>query len=147
MIIRKYILSNLSQTFFPIFFTLFVISAVIMLLKIAALTSFIKLDLSELFTLFMYKVPQVIFNILSLSLFSSAVITVAKLSSGNELIVINSLGVKPIKIMRIFLLITAINAILCLILSISINEKTHLVISYVHFKAFSHFSCRFHFYF
>jgi lipopolysaccharide export system permease protein len=124
MIIRRYLLSTLWQSFSPIFFTLFVISAVVMLLGIASLTSFIKLDFSELITLFLYKVPMVVFSILPISIFASLVSAMAKLSSGNELIVINSLGIKPTKIAKEFLLITILISILGLILSLGINEKT-----------------------
>jgi len=132
MIIRRYLLSTLWQSFSPIFFTLFVISAVVMLLGIASLTSFIKLDFSELITLFLYKIPMVVFSILPISIFASLVSTMAKLSSGNELIVINSLGIKPTKIVREFLLINVIISILALVLSIGINEKSKFY--YTQFK-------------
>jgi lipopolysaccharide export system permease protein len=123
MIIRRYLLSTLWQSFSPIFFTLFVISAVVMLLGIASLTSFIKLDFGELLTLFLYKIPMIIYTILPISIFASLISTMSKLSSGNELIVINSLGIKPTKLVREFILISIIISILSLVLSLGINEK------------------------
>jgi lipopolysaccharide export system permease protein len=129
MIIRRYLLSTLWQSFSPIFFTLFVISAVVMLLGIASLTSFIKLDFGELLTLFLYKMPMVIYTILPISIFASLISTMAKLSSGNELIVINSLGIKPTKLVREFILISIIISILSLVLSLGINEKARFYYS------------------
>jgi lipopolysaccharide export system permease protein len=124
MILRKYLLNNLSQSFFPIFFTLFIINAVIMLLQIAAMTSYIKLDFIELLTFFSYKLPEVTFFILPISVFVALITSLAKLSSQNELIVINALGFKPTRLIRIYFLIAIITSILSLILSIGISEKT-----------------------
>jgi lipopolysaccharide export system permease protein len=122
--LKQYLYSQLAITFFPIFLGLFFITAVIFLVKIASLTSIITINFSELFQLFSYVVPQILFFTMPISFFLSLVITLAKLSGEYELTVITSFGLNPIKILKIFLPITLVVSSLLLIVSVGLIPKT-----------------------
>jgi len=102
-LLKKYLLINFSQTFFPIFLTLYSITSIIFLVKIASLTSIIQINFFELLELYLYSVPTILFYTLPISIFVSLSLTLSKLSSEYELIVITSFGLNPIKILKIFL--------------------------------------------
>jgi len=100
--LRGYLLSNFSQIYFSIFLPLYVIASVIMLVKIAAFTSVIQLNLFEMVKLYLFMLPELLFYTLPVTFFISAVMTVSKLSFDYEMIVIFSLGVNPSSILRFF---------------------------------------------
>lgn len=100
MKLNQYIYSQLSLSFFPIFFGLFFITSIIFLVRIAALTSVITMNVVELFTLYLYSVPNILFYTLPISFFIALVIALGKLSSEYELIVITSFGLNPTKIFK-----------------------------------------------
>lgn len=124
MKLKQYLYSQLAITFFPIFLGLFFIISVAYLVKIAALTSVITIDFYELFLLYCYVVPQMIFYTMPITFFLSLVITLAKLASEYELIVITSFGLNPINILKIFLPVTLLLSILLLIISVGLIPKT-----------------------
>ena len=124
MKLKQYLFSQLAVTFFPIFLGLFFITSVVFLVKIASLTSIITINFLELFTLFSYVIPQIIFFTLPVSFFISLVITLAKLASEYELTVITSFGLNPLNILKVFLPITlAVSAVL-VIVSVGLIPKT-----------------------
>lgn len=123
MKLKQYLLSQLSYTFFPIFLALYFITSIIFLVKIAALTSIITIDIFELFKLYMYVIPTIIFFTMPTSFFISLVITLTKLSNEYELIVITSFGLNPIRIMKIFLPITLFLTISLLVISVGLIPK------------------------
>jgi len=122
--LKQYLHSQLAITFFPIFLALFFITSVVFLVKIAALTSIITLDFIELFTLFSYVIPQIIFYTMPISFFLSLVITLAKLAGEYELTVITSFGLNPIKILKIFIPVTLLLSIMLLVISVGLIPKT-----------------------
>lgn len=124
MKLKQYLHSQLAITFFPIFLGLFFITSVIFLVKIAALTSIITLDFAELFTLFAYVMPQIIFFTMPISFFLSLVITLAKLASEYELTVITSFGLNPINIVKIFAPLTLLLSAMLLVISVGLIPKT-----------------------
>ncbi len=124
MKLKQYLYSQLAITFFPIFLGLFFITSVIFLVKIAALTSIITINFSELFTLFAYVVPQILFFTMPISFFLSLVITLAKLASEYELTVITSFGLNPINILKLFLPITLVISSILLVVSVGLIPKT-----------------------
>lgn len=123
MKLKQYLLNQLSATFFPIFLALYFITSIIFLVKIAALTSIITIDIFELFKLYMYVTPTIIFYTMPISFFISLVITLSKLSNEYELIVITSFGLNPLKIIKIFFPITLFLTISLLIISIGLIPK------------------------
>jgi len=133
--LNKYILSNLSSTFFPIFLTLFAITSVIFLVKIASLTSVITMDFSELLFLYLLKVPLILFYTLPVTYFAAATISIAKMSSEYELIVITSFGLSPLRILKILIPISLLFTISLLIISyILIPKATYIQSTFINKK-------------
>ncbi|QKF68382.1 lipooligosaccharide transport system, ABC transporter permease component LptF [Arcobacter venerupis] len=124
MKLKQYLFSQLAITFFPIFLGLFFITSVVFLVKIASLTSVITLDFLELFTLFSYVIPQIVFYTMPISFFLSLVITLAKLAGEYELTVITSFGLNPINILKIFAPITLLLTAMLLVISVGLIPKT-----------------------
>ena len=124
MKLKQYLYSQLAITFFPIFLGLFFITSVVFLVKIAALTSIITLNFFELFKLFTYVLPQIIFYTMPITFFLSLVITLAKLASEYELTVITSFGLNPIKILKIFIPVTLLLSVMLLVISVGLIPKT-----------------------
>jgi lipopolysaccharide export system permease protein len=77
----------------------------------------------------MYSVPNIVFYTLPISFFIGLVISLAKLSSEYELIVITSFGLNPKKILKIFLPLTLILTISLLIVSLGLIPKTKYLTS------------------
>lgn len=109
---------------FSHFFGLFFITSIIFLVRIAALTSVITMNVVELFTLYLYSVPNILFYTLPISFFIALVIALGKLSSEYELIVITSFGLNPTKILRVFFPVTLILSISLIIVSLGLIPKT-----------------------
>ncbi|MDD2886712.1 MAG: LptF/LptG family permease [Aliarcobacter sp.] len=124
MKLKQYLHSQLAITFFPIFLGLFFITSVIFLVKIAALTSIITLNFAELFTLFTYAIPQIVFFTMPISFFLSLVICLAKLAAEYELTVITSFGLNPVNILKIFAPVTLLLSAMLLVISVGLIPKT-----------------------
>ena len=124
MKLKLYLYSQLSQTFFPIFFGLFFITSIIFLVKIASLTSAIAIDLIELLKLYSYVMPSIIFYTLPISFFISLVAMLSKLSSEYELIVVTSFGLNPVNIIKQLLPITAILSFALIVISLGLMPKS-----------------------
>jgi len=122
-LLKKYILQNYSETFFPIFLTLYTITSIVFLVKIASLTSIIQINFLELLELYAYAVPKILFYTLPISVFISLVLTLSKLSSEYELIVITSFGLNPIKILKLVLPTILLSSVLLLLLSLVLMPK------------------------
>ena len=127
MKLNRYLYSQFSLTFFPIFLALYFITSVVFLVKIASLTSVITMNFFELFRLYSYTVPQILFYTLPISFFIALVITLSKLASEYELTVITSFGLNPIKIIKVFLPITFLVSLALLIISIGLIPKTEFL--------------------
>lgn len=124
MKLTQYLYSQLSITFFPIFLGLYFITSIVFLVKIASLTSVITINFFELFTLYAYVIPQIIFYTMPISFFIAMVITLSKLASEYELTVITSFGLNPINILKIFFPITLVLSVVLLIVSVGLIPKT-----------------------
>ena len=124
MKLKQYLYSQLAITFFPIFLGLYFITSIVFLVKIASLTSIITINFLELFTLYAYVIPQILFYTIPISFFISLVITLSKLSSEYELTVITSFGLNPVKILKIFLPLTLVLSASLLIVSVGLIPKT-----------------------
>lgn len=93
--LNNYIARNLSVNFFSIFLPLFVIASVIFLIRVSTITSIIEINLFEMFKLYLFIIPDLLFYTLPLSFFIGSVLTFNKLSFESEMVVIFSLGVSP----------------------------------------------------
>ncbi len=123
MKLKQYLLNQFTHTFLPIFLGLYFITSIIFLVKIAALTSVITMNVLELLRLYMYVIPTIVFYTLPISFFIPLVITLGKLSSEYELIVITSFGLNPLKVLRVFLPITFILSLALLFISVGLIPK------------------------
>jgi len=134
-LLKKYLLINFSQTFFPIFLTLYSITSIIFLVKIASLTSIIQINFLELLELYLYSVPTILFYTLPISVFVSLSLTLSKLSSEYELIVITSFGLNPIKIIKLVLPTILLSTIALLFISLALIPKAeYMKVSFMETK-------------
>lgn len=134
-LLKKYLLQTISATFFPIFLTLFAITSVIFLVKIASLTSVITMSFKELLFLYSLSVPQILFYTLPITFFISVIINLSKLSNEYELIVITSFGLSPLRILRILIPTSALISIALFIISfILIPQADYMEESFINKK-------------
>lgn len=122
-LLKKYLLSTYSKIFYPIFITLFTITSIIFLVKIASLTSVIQINFLELLELYSYSIPIILFYTLPVTVFISLCLSLAKLSSEYELIVITSFGLNPMKIIKLIFPTLVLSSILTLIISLALIPK------------------------
>jgi lipopolysaccharide export system permease protein len=133
--LKKYLFKNFSSSFFPIFFTLFSITSIVYLVKIASLTSVIQLNILELLLLYVYTIPKILFFVLPISYFVGLVMTFSKLSGEYELLVISSFGKNPISILKYFLPLTLVLSFCLLVISeISIPKASFLNSKFIYTK-------------
>lgn len=134
-LLKNYLLLNYSQTFFPIFLTLYTITSIVFLVKIASLTSIIQINFLELLELYSYSVPTILFYTMPISLFVALALTINKLSREYELIVITSFGLNPIKILKLFFPIIMLSTILLVFISLVLIPKTeYMKVSFMETK-------------
>ncbi len=124
-LLNKYLFMSFSTTFFPIFITLYIITSIIFLVKVATLTSIIQINFFELLELYSYSIPHILFYTLPISYFVGLTLSIAKLADDNELIVLTSFGLNPTKIIKIFLPITFVVSIILLIVSLGLYPKAY----------------------
>jgi len=123
--LNNYLLSNFSQMYFSIFLPLYVIASVVMLIKIAAFTSVIQLNLYEMVELYLFMLPDLLFYTLPVTFFIAAVLTISKLSFDNEIIIIFSLGINPSGILKFFAKLALFQTILLFILFFILEPHTN----------------------
>jgi len=123
--LKNYLYKTYSHTFFPIFLTLFTITSIIFLVKIASLTSVIQLSFLELIELYIYNVPTILFYSLPVTIFVSLALSLSKLSSEYELIVITSFGLSPLKILKLILPTLVFSTLLTLTITLILIPKAN----------------------
>ncbi len=113
--ISKYILKNFTESFNPIFFTLFFMVSIIYFIKIAQITAVIKVTFLELGELYLFILPRIIIYTFPIVFFIAIAITLTKMSKDNEISVIFSFGVSPKKIVKIFFVLSLATSLSLLI--------------------------------
>ncbi len=103
---------------------LFIIASVILLVKIAAYTAYIQLDLTEMAKLYIFLLPELLFYTLPVVFFISAVMTISKLSFDYEMLVIFSLGIKPSTLVLFFTKLAILQSLLLLVLFFVVSPHT-----------------------
>ena len=89
----------------------------------------------ELFSLYLYTVPQILLFTLPISYFLSLVISISKLSSEYEMTVITSFGVGPLYIVKKLLPITLLISIALLVITLGLIPKAkYLMNSFIDYK-------------
>jgi len=115
--IRGYLSVNFTKSFLTVFIPFFFIVSLVYLVKIALLTSQIQISFGELFQLFGYYTPMIIFYALPLSFIVALVSLFLRLSSDNELIALFALGYPVRRIIYPFLLIGILFSVLLITIS------------------------------
>ncbi len=121
--LKKYLFTSFTSSFFPIFLSLFSITSIIYLVKIASLTSVIQLNFSELLLLYGYNIPKILFFTLPISFIMGLTISMSRLSGEYELLVISSFGKNPIHILKYFIPVALALSFTLLIISQAIIPK------------------------
>ena len=101
--LQKYIIHNLSILFLSIFLPLFAIASVIFLIKLATYTAVIHLTIWEMTKLYFFILPEVLFYTLPVTFFIASVLTLFRLSTDNEIVVLFSLDITPSFIIKTLL--------------------------------------------
>ncbi len=101
--LQGYILNNLSILFLSIFLPLFAIASVIFLIKLATYTAVIQLSIWEMTKLYIFILPELLFYTLPITFFIAASLTLFRLSTDNEIVVLFALGIKPRLILKTLL--------------------------------------------
>jgi len=89
--------------FLTIFIPLFTIASVIFLIKLATYTSVIQLTIWEMSKLYFFILPEILFYTLPVTFFIAATLSIFKLSTDNEIVVLFSLGIHPSFIIKTLL--------------------------------------------
>jgi len=100
--VTKYILKNFVESFNPIFFSLFFMVSIIYFIKIAKITSVIKITFLELAELYLYILPRIIIYTFPVVFFISVAMSLVKLSKDNEITVMFAFGYSPKQVAKIF---------------------------------------------
>ena len=101
--LRRYIISNFSISFFSIFLPLFAIASVIFMIKMAAYTAYIQLTVFEMFKLYLFVLPELLFYTLPITFFIAASLALFRLSTDNEMVILFSLGIKPQYLIKVLM--------------------------------------------
>ena len=115
--VRAYISYNFAKAFLTIFLPFFLIISLVYLVKIAGLTSQFVLTFTELLTLYLYSIPDIVFYTLPISFVAALANTLIRLSSDNELIAIYALGLKSRSVLKSLILLGMLFSILLLSIS------------------------------
>jgi len=110
--VKGYISSNFTKSFLTIFLPFFIIISLVFLVRIAALTSKIQINFSELLLLYSYSIPEIVFYTLPLSFIAALANVLINLSQGNELIALYALGLRSKKILSGLLWISILFSLL-----------------------------------
>jgi len=116
--VKGYISSNFTKSFLTIFLPFFIIISLVFLVRIAALTSKIQINFSELLLLYSYSIPEIVFYTLPLSFIAALANLLISLSQGNELIALYALGLRSQKILKGLLWISILFSFLLLAISL-----------------------------
>ncbi len=101
--LRRYIIANFSISFFSIFLPLFAIASVIFMLKLATYTAYIHLTFFEMFKLYLFVLPELFFFTLPITFFIAATLSLFRLSTDNEMVILFALGIKPNYLIKVLL--------------------------------------------
>lgn len=113
--VNHYLLRHFSALFASLFFTLFFITSVVFFIKIASITSVIKINFYELIVLYIFLLPNILLYTLPVTFFIALCLSLYNLSKENETIVLFTLGHKPQKISKLFVSVASILSFLLFI--------------------------------
>jgi len=83
------------------FLPLFAIATVVFMIKLATYTAVIQLDIWDMTKLFLFVLPEILFYTLPITFFTAASLSLHRLSTDNEMVVLFSLGIHPKFILKV----------------------------------------------
>lgn len=110
--IKNYLSSNFTKTFSVIFLPFFAIVSLVYFIRISVLTAQIQLNFLELFELYAYFLPSILFYTLPISFVTAIALVLVRLSQDNELNALYALGIGSNKIIKNYLLLAMLFSIL-----------------------------------
>jgi len=113
--VSHYLLRHFASLFSSLFFILFFITSMIFFIKIASITSVIKINFYELGLLYIYLLPNILTYSLPVTFFVALSISLFNLSKENETIVLFTLGYMPKKIANLFIAVASTLSLLLII--------------------------------
>ena len=133
--LKNYLLKSYSSIFFSIFLPLITVASIIILVQISQVTAIVQLNVGEMFQLYIYILPQILFFTIPLSFFIAGVLTINKLSNENEMIVLFALGINPNRITFILFKLSIFLTFILLMTSLVIVPHTEqLYKNFINFK-------------
>ncbi len=115
--IKDYLSSNFTKTFSVIFLPFFAIVSLVYFVRISMLTAQIQLNFAELFQLYAYFLPSILFYTLPVSFITTIALILVRLSHDNELSALYALGISSSRIIKNYLWLAILFS--ALLLSIS----------------------------
>ncbi len=125
--VESYILRNFFSFFWSLFFTLFAISSLILIIRLADLTGIVSVDLLEFTSLYFFGAPQLLFYTLPIAFFLSAGLSLAKLSFDRELVAVFALGADLRTVMTPIVKVAAMFSVSLLFIGYFINPYSSAV--------------------
>lgn len=98
--IKDYLSSNFKKTFLVIFLPFFAIVSLVYFIRITVLTAQIQLNFVELFQLYAYFLPPILFYTLPISFITAIALVLVRLSQDNELNALYALGISSAQIIK-----------------------------------------------
>lgn len=131
--------AHLLKTFFSLFLSIFLpllaIASIIILVQMSEVTAVVQLNAFEMFQLYLFIVPQILFYTIPLAYFIAGVMTINRLSNDNEMVVLFALGIKPGKILAlIFKVSLFFSAILLATSLVVVPHAYQLYKNFVNYK-------------
>jgi len=125
--VESYILRNFFSFFWSFFFTLFAVSSLILVIRLADLTGVVSVDLLEFASLYFFGVPQLLFYTMPIAFFLSAGLSLAKLSFDRELVAVFALGANIRTVMMPIAKVAAMFSVTLLFIGYFINPYSSAV--------------------
>lgn len=119
--LSKFMANAFAVNFLSIFATLFVLSSVITLVRLADITSVAQVDGADFLKIFSFALPNILFYVIPASFFLSSIIALSKLSQDREMVALFALGLSPSKLLRPFAILAAATSVLLLFLGLFLS--------------------------
>lgn len=133
--LKNHLLKTFASLFFSIFLPLIAIASIIILVKISQVTAVVQLNLWDMFKLYFFIIPQILFFTIPIAFFIAGVMTINKLSSENEMVVLFALGIHPTKVTLIIAKVALfLSAILLFTSIIVVPHAKQLYSNFINYK-------------
>lgn len=115
------------------FFVLFSIMSIIVTVDIANFSSILEISFWDFFKLYMYQVPMMILYVVPILYFVSMANSIKKSCLQSELLVMFSLGLKPVRMFQVYIVSSIFLAIFLLIIALCVRPLSdYLNTKFIH---------------